>query len=514
MKPHSGNDVDDDDDDDDNVVFFKLVKKTPSSSSSSSPVSVVAPIPAKISRTVQAIRKPVTAVKRERDDEEKPVFLAPLPPVAASKPATTTVSVEYSGEDISSPVLSVLGTFDKGHKGRQAEQQRVDLSRQRIRQSHKTIEHLAPGEDVVIDDSLLTDSVQNMARQYEAQIQLQAAAASSNKKQKTTAAAPVAAMDEHQEQNEEEEEEGPVFTDSVFDDGDGDEPQSRTEEFRAIAKALVLPNMRAPEPGSKFVVNTFPEYLDRSEPRRMNFEHALSTLKMQNQNSAVKVRNPEVRYKDAKGTLDKRLGLYQFRKYAVQNNLLIPELPEVTKEDNREGLWEANTEIGERPCIFGEKCMSWVMCEERIADDPETYARVTPFACKEFYFGDKAEQIRHAKANGIPLSEVYGPNQTMCLLCHLANVRNFYTDYDMEIAQVRVHVLHAFQYQVGIPGQYPLEMMLMGDNTFKGVIAPFLRFCRDNYIWRPAHRDAAHARTPAGTAKILQHWDEAACLDF
>lgn len=412
---------------------------------------------------------------------------------------------EYSGDDVSSPVLGVLGTFDKGHKGRQAEQQRVELSRQRIRQSHKTIEPLpADGKAVVvIDDSLLTDSVQNMARQYEAQIQLQTAA----KKQKSEAPLPLLEL-------QEEDEEAPVFTDSVFDDGGGGGPQTRAEEFHAIAKALVLPNMRAPEPGTKFVVNTFPEYLDRSEPRRMNFERALPALKVQNQSSAVKVRNPEVRYKDAKGVLDKRLGLFQFRKYAVQNNLLIPELPEVTKEDNREGLWEANTDIGERPCIFAEKCMSWVMCEERIADDPETYARVTPFACKEFYFGEKAEQIRHAKANGIPLSEVYGPNQTMCLLCHLANVRNFYTDYDLEIAQVRVHVLHAFQYQVGIPGQYPLEMMLMGDNTFKGVIAPFLRFCRDNYIWRPAHKDAAHARTPTATAKVLQHWDEAACLDF
>jgi hypothetical protein len=494
----------DDDDDDDDVVFFKIVKKT---STPSSPVAVVAPIPAKISRTVQATRKPVVAVKREREQEEEAaVFIAP---------ASKHVGVpEYSGEDVSSPVLGVLGTFDKGHKGRQAEQQRVDLSRQRIRQSHKTIEPLpANGKAVVIDDSLLTDSVQNMARQYEAQIQLQTTTKPTKKQKSDPPPHPVRASEQQEEEEDDEGAAAAVFTDNVFDDG-GDGNQTRAEEFHAIAKALVLPNMRAPETGSKFVVNTFPEYLDRSEPRRMNFERALSTLKVQNQSSAVKVRNPEVRYKDAKGVLDKRLGLFQFRKYAVQNNLLIPDLPEVTKEDNREGLWEANTEIGERPCIFGEKCMSWVMCEERIADDPETYARVTPFACKEFYFGEKAEQIRHAKANGIPLSEVYGPNQTMCLLCHLANVRNFYTDYDLEISQVRVHVLHAFQYQVGIAGQYPLEMMLMGDNTFKGVIAPFLRFCRDNYIWRPAHKDAAHARTPAASAKVLQHWDEAACLDF
>jgi len=148
MKPQSGSNNssvhDDDDDDDDNVVFFKIAKKT-TTTTSSSPVAVVAPIPAKISRAVQATRKP--AVKREREEEEDAVFVAP-----ASK--HVVVPSEYSGEDVSSPVLGVLGTFDKGHKGRQAEQQRVDLSRQRIRQSHKTIEPLpADGKAVVIDDT-------------------------------------------------------------------------------------------------------------------------------------------------------------------------------------------------------------------------------------------------------------------------------------------------------------------------------------------------------------------------
>lgn len=502
MKREIGDDQGDDDDDD-NVVFFKVVKKAPSSSSSAPPppspssVKPIAPIPvARISRTVQAGRKPSSSsitVKRERESEEEEDddgFVAPLP-----VPSNKRHAVEYTGEDISSPVLSVLGTFDKGHKGRQSEEQRVELSRQRIRQSTKTIPRVNTSDDTaVIDDSLLTDPVQHMARQYEAQIQLQ--------------------FDGDREQEQEEEQEI-VFTEPVHEEQSRNPETRRTEEFYASAKALVLPNMRAPESGSKFVVNTFPEYLDRSDPRRTNLERSLSMQKLQNQSSAVRVHNPGLAYKDARGTLDKRLGLLQFRKYAVRNNLLIPELPEVTKEDNRDGLWEADTEIGERPCIFGEKCMSWVMCEERIADDPETYAHMTPFVCKEFYFGERAEQIRSAKAKGIPLSEVQGPNQTMCLLCHLANGRNWYTDYDLELAKVPVHVIHAFQYQVGIPGQYPLDMMLMGDNKFKGVIAPFLRFCRDNYIWRPARPNAAAARGPGqANKKVRQHWDEAACLDF
>jgi len=202
------------------------------------------------------------------------------------------------------------------------------------------------------------------------------------------------------------------------------------------------------------------------------------------------------------------------QKYAVRNNMQIPDLPPVSKVDVRAGLWEADMDIGERACIYAQQCMSFKMCETRIQENPEKYARVTPFVCKEFYYGDKAKEIKEAMAKGIPLNEVYGPRLTMCILCHLATVRKFYIEYDLHLANAPVHVLHAFQFQIGIPGEYPLERMLMGDETYKGIIAPFLRFCEDLYTWQPALPDPAKVRTPAQNAKVLQHWDETACLDF
>lgn len=199
----------------------------------------------------------------------------------------------------------------------------------------------------------------------------------------------------------------------------------------------------------------------------------------------------------------------------------LPDLPTVSKAIIQDGLCSPDFELGERPCLYGRGCESYVMCVKAKHDNPERYAAVEPFACKEFYFGAKGEAIRMAMAEGIPLSEVQNPEPVMCVMCHLSVVTQFYKKYDLGLELDPVHILHSFQVLHSVPGEYPLVHMLMGDKTFKGIIAPYIRFCPDNYTWEPVAPVIVASRLDPITKELVkerkasvQRWTERECLDF
>lgn len=140
---------------------------------------------------------------------------------------------------------------------------------------------------------------------------------------------------------------------------------------------------------------------------------------------------------------------------------------------------------------------------------------------KEFYFGARGQAVRAAIAEGTPLSEVQNTEPCMCVMCHLSFVTKMYKKFDLGLVLDPPHVLPSFQVIHSVPGEYPYDHMLMGDPKFKGIIAPFLRFCSENYEWEPVAPAVStegfdpHTRAPIMKRKqSIQRWTELACLDF
>ncbi len=70
----------------------------------------------------------------------------------------------------------------------------------------------------------------------------------------------------------------------------------------------------------------------------------------------------------------------------------------------------------------------------------------------------------------------------------------------------------------GVPGGYPVDKCLMGDEKFYGIIAPFIRHVPDNYIWESSsgmtERDQQTGHMIARQGPPIQRWLERACMDF
>lgn len=122
--------------------------------------------------------------------------------------------------------------------------------------------------------------------------------------------------------------------------------------------------------------------------------------------------------------------------------------------------------------------------------------------CKEFYIGSGTEHVRQGIAQGLTPDQIkHMP--VFCIMCHESNVSALYKADKCNLGDPtsEVHILHSYQYAIGA-AEYPASAMLWGDNTFHGIIAPFIRYQRDNYVWIP-NRDGGP-----------QSWTETEMLDF
>jgi len=82
----------------------------------------------------------------------------------------------------------------------------------------------------------------------------------------------------------------------------------------------------------------------------------------------------------------------------------IPELEEVGKAHDDQFLSEAKSEIGERPCVCGQRCLANHMAKVRYGP-----ATNKGFVCKEFLLPSQLRDFLDGK--GLP------PVQQKCLLC-------------------------------------------------------------------------------------------------
>ena len=165
----------------------------------------------------------------------------------------------------------------------------------------------------------------------------------------------------------------------------------------------------------------------------------------------------------------------------------MPDPPTVYKAQVQDARQAPDPSLGERPCARGTECTSYKMSASRKAKDPEKYAHVEPFACKEFFFGPRGQKMRNALAAGIPLTAVkgvQGERLVLCVMCHESEVTRFYKMYDFGIptfdptkprdprllgadTPMVPHILQPYKYVIG-PGEYPGEACLLGDEEFKG----------------------------------------------
>lgn len=89
-----------------------------------------------------------------------------------------------------------------------------------------------------------------------------------------------------------------------------------------------------------------------------------------------------------------------FEKVAIK----VPDLPVVPKSFDDKFLCPANKDIGERPCVNGDKCLAQFIAKVRYGSD-------TPlaFTCKEFLLPDQHAQF--LRGQGLP------QRRGKCLLC-------------------------------------------------------------------------------------------------
>jgi hypothetical protein len=452
--------------------------------------------------------------------------MAPAPP----PPQHRVVAQQKEG--IPPETIEKLSTFDKGDRSNATVSHRLSVFDSRVRRSKEKVQATPPIvlAQATVDDSLLVDAVGSTARDYERHAHYKG----STRAVSTTTPLSKRERPEEEEEDDEDDDDEEDVVNMEIDDGDiyldGDE-----EAEEPIGKTLLVPLQAVPETGNRKTITTFSELVGPN-PATKQFESNMRHVKGPEQHMFVEVRPQEVRryflrdfvqkhfrkviYKHVTTTLNNPLHNQQLLRYAVKNGLTIPKLPIVSKATVQDGLCAPDFSIGERPCVYGVKCESFVLCIKAKKKYPEKYAGVEAFACKEFYFGVRGEKVREAIAQGLSLHEVLNPEPVMCVMCHLAIVSRFYKRYSLGLELDPPHILHSFEMIADVEGQYPSEMMLLGDDKFMGIIAPYLRFCPDNYAWNPRppmtveEEDPITHITQRMTRASIQCWTELPVLDF
>ncbi len=201
-------------------------------------------------------------------------------------------------------------------------------------------------------------------------------------------------------------------------------------------------------------------------------------------------------------TRNRALHTMQITEYAINTGRPIPKLPILPKSDVREALAAPDYAKSERPCVLGNKCSSYKESARRIKKDPKRYKGKEPFICKELILSPLRERVEECLASGINPNCVLPPKLFMCIHCNLECVTRFYNNFANGLSTVPVHIIHNFQNIVNVKGEYPVGKTLVGDKQFRGVIAPVLRHCWDNYGWNPA------------APGVPERWYELECMDF
>lgn len=393
-------------------------------------------------------------------------------------------------DDVPSAIVDAISTYDKGARGEapaekraRALSDRVSRSREKVR-SAALSEQQQPDPEMRVDPTFMQDATGQTLAKYDAHVR---------------------------------------FATSETRRSEQPPPPSseRRSEKPPRPRVLVAPGTRPVDMDGTMSVHTFEERRGGLDPRRGVFETNMRHVTGSDSGMSVAVRPPEEIYQNVTGVMERSLAGQQIARYAIHEQLHLPVLPVVPRAVIQEALQSPDYEMGERPCAWGNKCSSYLLSCELKRQNPSRYASVDPFPCKEFYFGPQGDQMREALASGTPLSELQSHEPVLCVMCHFSIVTAYYKTYDLEVASSPVHILHSFQCICGVPGEYAMEKMLLGDKTFKGIIAPFIRFVPDNYMWIPSPPRTESKRDPAtgvtrrvSVPAAVQRWTEVPGMDF
>lgn len=150
---------------------------------------------------------------------------------------------------------------------------------------------------------------------------------------------------------------------------------------------------------------------------------------------------------------------------AVGKGLQLPNLPSLTRRQISEFLKPADETRGEKPCCFGDKCVSMDMARRRKIPHPAP--------CKE-----------------MRLSNLPKPNgehtKYMCYLCSVYMTTRLYGQNVTGGKSVEA-IVQPFQVICGVEGEYHINSILplpieVGSKFF-GIFAPFPRWDATNYEW-------------------------------
>lgn len=426
--------------------------------------------------------------------------------------------------------LAVISTYDKGNRGRAEESVRLSGIHSRIRRSRQKDD---TGEKrPLINDSLLKDKVgvtvgiyagtakyTGDLRDPSAYAGVDATAGTLRDRVDATVAALCDKEDDQcEDEDEDEEDDGALAPmqidrrlvvlddkgkeDMYPDDEDADQFHVLSNPPRELLypiPAVPMAEMKLPDTEHYGKIDTFQEYA-APHKGRPQFDRTMQHIGGKEQTFFVEVAPDSERYAHVSGTLNEKIGRQAFLAHAIGTGREIPYLPPVTKAEAqaaRAGLMK-----GDCPCVKGNRCESYLYSKELIEKYPERYKGFQPWVCKEFYYGGKTDVIRQGIAMGTTPDKIKH-EPLFCIMCHEQIVSQLYKlkKMNLEDPNVELHILHAYQYIIG-PGEYPETAMLMGDNAFHGVAAPFIRYQRDNYAWIPDRTGGP------------QRWTERESLDF
>jgi len=203
-----------------------------------------------------------------------------------------------------------------------------------------------------------------------------------------------------------------------------------------VPNASMLRYSSRPDASDRRTVRTMEEIVTPSAATRQ-FETNMDFVSGPNSASGVVIRRGAELYKDIDRKLSRPLTSQAFRRYAIQRGMTIPDPPTVYKAQVQDARQAPDPALGERPCARGKECTSYKMSAKRKQEDPQKYAHVEPFVCKEFFFGPRGQKMRNAIASGIPLTAVkgvQGERLVLCVMCHESEVTRFYKMYEFGVS--------------------------------------------------------------------------------
>lgn len=169
----------------------------------------------------------------------------------------------------------------------------------------------------------------------------------------------------------------------------------------------------------------------------------------------------------------------------IESNKEIPALPIVSKVRMRHLLRAPIGRKNERQCVYKEKCECF---------------QEHGFICREMISEALEDAIMETLSNGDEVENILPPYIDMCVVCNMRITTELYDKEKAGLNSENPCIIHNFKIIVDTEGEYPSEMTLLGDDEFCGIIAPFPRYDRSNYI-----------RGQRSGEKALI---ERACLDF